>query len=286
MKLNSSQLEAFFTIARLLNFTRAAEELHVTQSALSQRVAKLEEEIEVTLFIRDRSAIRLTEAGEQMLRFCQLTDSAESDLLSKLRGSREDLAGSLRIGGFSSVNRSLVMPALKKLMLKNQNLSLHLMTREMKDLDAMLKHSEVDYVITNRKSESPDIRNIFLGFEDNVLVRSRKHADSEVFLDHDENDPTTRRYFSQNKLTLKASNMRYLDDVYGLIDGVKLGYGRAVLPVHLIEEERDLEIVNPQRILKESVYLQFYIQPFYRAVHVPFLEATQSHFRDSLRQDK
>ncbi|MBC7371698.1 MAG: LysR family transcriptional regulator [Bdellovibrionaceae bacterium] len=284
MKINSAQLDAFYTVARLLNFTRAAESLHVTQSALSQRVAKLEEDLEVTLFIRDRSSIRLTEAGEQVMRFCQLSDSAEGDLLSRLKGTREQLGGSLRVGGFSSVNRSLVVPALKKLMHKNVQLALHLMTREIAELDELLRRSEVDYILTVRKSESPDIRNIFLGFEENVLVRSRKHGQTEIFLDHDENDPTTRSYFAQNKITMKAANMRYLDDVYGLIDGVKEGFGKAVLPLHLIEDERDLEIVDPKRILRVPVYLQFYVQPFYRAVHTPFVESIQTHFQDSLRQ--
>ena len=275
MKINSAQLEAFFTVAKLLHFTRAAEALNVTQSALSQRVAKLEEDLEATLFIRDRSSIRLTEAGDRVLRFCQLNDSAEGELLSQLKGSRDELAGSLRVGGFSSVNRSLVLPALGKLMLKNPKLSLNLMTRELSELQELLRRSEVEYVITTQKSESPDIRNILLGHEHNVLVRSRKHPQNDIFLDHDENDSTTRTYFAQNKKSFKASNMRYLDDVYGLVEGVRLGYGQAVLPLHLIEGERDFEIVDPNKVLKFPVYLQFFVQPFYRAVHAPFIEALQ-----------
>jgi DNA-binding transcriptional LysR family regulator len=286
MKLNSSQLEAFFEVAKNLNFTKAAEGLHVTQSALSQRIAKLEEDLGTTLFIRDRTSIRLTETGEMVLRFCQLNIGAESELLSKLKDSKDDLAGVLRIGGFSSITRSLVIPSMKKLMNKNPRLSLQLLTKEIQDLAQLLRNGEADYIFTTRKSDSPNIESLFLGFEENVLVKLKKLPDSEIFLDHDETDPTTRAYFSQNKLSFKPLSMRYLDDVYGLIDGVKNGYGKAVLPSHLIENEQSLEVIEPKRTLKVPVYLQFFVQPFYRKVHAQFIEETSNYFKEKLRQEK
>lgn len=286
MKLNSSQLEAFFEVAKVLNFTKAAEVLHVTQSALSQRIAKLEEDLGTALFIRDRTSIRLTEAGEMVQRFCQLNLSAETELLSKLKDSKDDMAGVLRIGGFSSIGRSLIIPSLKKLMNKNPRLSLQLLTRELQDLPQLLRSGEAEYIFTTRKSDSPNIESIFLGFEENVLVKLKKASDSEIYLDHDENDPTTRAYFSQNKLNFKPLSMRYLDDVYGLIDGVKSGYGKAIIPHHLIENENALEIIEPKRILKVPVYLQFFTQPFYRKVHAQFIEETCAYFKEKLRQEK
>ena len=286
MKLNSSQLEAFFAIAKLLNFTIAAETLFVTQSALSQRIAKLEEKLQTTLFIRDRTSIRLTEAGEQVLRYCQFNESIESELLLKLQDSKDDLAGVLRIGGFSSINRSLVIPSLKKIMNKNPRLSVQLITKEIKDLRLLLKSAEADYIFTDKMSDSPNKESLFLGFEENVLVKLKKGPDTEIYLDHDETDPTTKSYFSQNKIVFKPTNMRYLDDVYGLIDGVKNSYGKAVLPLHLIENEPSLEIIDPKKILKVPVYLHYFIQPFYRRVHSVILHDVREYFHTKLRQEK
>ncbi len=285
MKINSSQLEAFFTIAKTLNVTRAAEILHVTQSALSQRIAKLENELETTLFIRDRSILRLTEAGEQVLRFCQVNDLAEEELFKKLKSSKEDFAGSLRLGGFSSVNRSLVVPAIKQMMLKNPRLSMKLMTKELQHLENLLKSAEVDYIFNNQNLLSLDIENIFLGFEKYVMIKSKKFSDNEIYLDHDEDDQITELFFSKNKLRIKPKNIRYMDDVYGLIDGVKNGYGKAVLPVHIIKDEQDLEILERDCSLFMPVYLQFYIQPYYRSVHFLFLNEIQRYFKENLSQD-
>ncbi len=287
MKLNSSQLEAFFAVAKILNFTKAAEVLFVTQSALSQRIAKLEEDLGTTLFIRDRTSIRLTEAGTQVLRYCQFNQAVESELLAKLQDSKDDLAGVLRIGGFSSINRSLVIPSLKKIMNKNPRLSIQLITKEIQDLDGLLKSAEADYIFTNKKSDSPNIESLFLGYEENVLVKLKKAPDTEIYLDHDESDPTTKSYFFQNKgAAFRPSNIRYLDDVYGLIDGVKNGYGKAVLPIHLIKNENSLEILEPKKILRVSVYLQYFVQPFYRRVHADFLDDVRNFFHATLRQEK
>lgn len=286
MKLNSAQLEAFTIVARTLHFTKAAEVLNVTQSALSQRIAKLEEDIGTTLFIRNRGMIRLTEAGEFVLRYCQLNDYAESELLEKLKDSKDQLAGVLRVGGFSSINRSLVIPALKKIMNKNPRLSIQLMTQELQDLAQLLKSSEADYILTNKKSDSPDIESLFLGFEDNVLVKLKKAPDKNIYLDHDEAHVTTKTYFSQNKLPFKPISMRYLDDVYGLIDGVKSGYGKAVLPLHLIENDSSLEVLNPKATLRISVYLQFFKLPYYRRIHGVLVDDIQKYFYEKLRQEK
>jgi hypothetical protein len=58
------QLEYFIAVATEMNFSRAAQQAHVVQSALSTSVAKLEKELGVELFDRSRQQIRITPAGE------------------------------------------------------------------------------------------------------------------------------------------------------------------------------------------------------------------------------
>ena len=77
-------LIAFEAAARLLSFTRAGEELHLTQAAISQQIRNLEESLEVRLFTRSHRAVQLTDAGREF----QHTVSA---VLRQLAGATMDI---------------------------------------------------------------------------------------------------------------------------------------------------------------------------------------------------
>ena len=63
-----TQLRAFRTVAETLNFTRAAERLNLTQSAVSRQIGALEDELGEPLFVRGRRVVRLTAFGERCCR--------------------------------------------------------------------------------------------------------------------------------------------------------------------------------------------------------------------------
>ena len=69
--LDMDQLRTFIAIADAGTFTRAAEVVHKTQSAVSMQVKKLEETVGRTLFEREGRASRLTEEGERLLDYCR-----------------------------------------------------------------------------------------------------------------------------------------------------------------------------------------------------------------------
>jgi LysR family glycine cleavage system transcriptional activator len=79
-------LRAFETSARLGSFTRAADELHVTQAAVSQQVKQLEQHLGSPLFIREAKGLRLTEVGRSYL-------PALTQAFHTLRNSTDELFG-------------------------------------------------------------------------------------------------------------------------------------------------------------------------------------------------
>lgn len=91
-------LNYFLAIAREENFTKAAQQLHVTQPTLSRQIADLEQELGVKLFVRSNHAIALTEDGMILKRRAQeilsLADKTKRDFLQK----DEALSGVISIG--------------------------------------------------------------------------------------------------------------------------------------------------------------------------------------------
>lgn len=285
MKIPSHQLEAFVMVAQTGHFTNAAKKLNVTQSALSQRILNLEDFLQTSLFIRDRSGLRLTAKGEELLRYCHIQQQLENEFISELNEPTSELfKPTLRIATFSSIARSLLIPALADLIHENQ-VQFHLFTRELSELQAMLTSAEVDYLITDQKSENQSIESLFLGYEENVMIcaAGKKKQAIQWILDHDELDEVSVKYQRINKISSKKLNKRYLDDVYGLIDGVRHGLGVAVVPLHMIEHYKDLEILHSEKILSTEVWLHFYQQPYYTKLHNQVLSAVKSHFSKKLK---
>lgn len=276
MGLNSAGLDAFFICAQEKNFTRAAKRLFVTQSALSQRIKNLEEEMGSSLFIRERIGVKLTEAGESLLRYCFLREQMEQDLLTK-----GELSGSIKIGAYSTVARSVILPAIQDIAKKNPQIQIQLQTKEMHELPELLRNSSFQFIVLDYKLEVEGINSIKLGIEQNIRVRKKDSKFTGYFIDNDQDDETTLRYL---KLKSGAKIKRhYLDEVYALIDGVLLGLGDAILPKHLVENVKGLEFVDKHLTLSNSVYLHFYHQAVQPRLETLVIEALQTKVPEFLR---
>lgn len=92
-----AQLRAFHHVAVSGGFSRAAEMLHLTQPAVSDQVRQLEESYDILLFDRSRKQVRLTDAGEDLLRITLRMFEAEAEAAEYLTEARSLKSGHLRI---------------------------------------------------------------------------------------------------------------------------------------------------------------------------------------------
>ena len=107
------QLRAFHHVATEGGFTRAAEELRLTQPAVSDQVRRLEEDYDLVLFDRSRRRVVLTEAGERLLAITRRMFEAERDALDLLSESRALRSGALRIVADSALHLLRILPAFR-----------------------------------------------------------------------------------------------------------------------------------------------------------------------------
>jgi DNA-binding transcriptional LysR family regulator len=263
MRLQTHHLEAFWMIARLKNFSKAAEALHVTQSALSHRIAALEEELEAPLFIREKTGVKLTELGEEFLRYVQLKNSLEDEFLSRLHDKKStSLKGVLRVGAYASIGRSIVLKTLTPFLAKNPGIQLFFMVREMRALPDLLKSGEADFIFLDHDMGRGKIKSEHLGEEEYALVEAKKGcANTDLYLNHDEEDLITFKFYEKQGMKNKQFRRSYLDEIYSCIDGVGTGVGMSVLPIHLVKDDTRIQIHTGFKNLKMPVYLHYFDQP-------------------------
>lgn len=112
MMLDLRRLRTFREVAARRSFSAAADALDYTQSSVSQQVTALEDELRVTLLDRTQRPVRMTPAGEVVLRSAdELVTRAEA-IEGDLRALSSGEAGTLRLGGFSTAWTTFLPPAV------------------------------------------------------------------------------------------------------------------------------------------------------------------------------
>lgn len=273
MELPSHELKAFAETARTQNMTVAARNLLITQSALSQRIQKLESLLECTLFIRDRAGIKVTEAGLSLLRYTQSVDSIEEEFLYNLKSSRNEIAGNIRIAAYSSILRSLIIPALASFLRKNPKVHCEFQSYEVAELPRVLDHGEADFVISDYRMNKSHLVETLLGHEEYVVIESSKHKSPEtVYLDHGPHDNATESYFASQKNAPKFYKRSFMGDVYGILDGVEEGLGRAVMSKHLLDGRKNIVVVSGYKAYSREIVLHHFKRDYLPRLYLAVLK--------------
>jgi DNA-binding transcriptional LysR family regulator len=129
------------------SFSAAAEALSFTQSAISQQIAALERETGTTLVQRNARGVRLTEAGEALVRHAEAIlarlgeAEAELEAIAGLRGGR------LRLASFESAAATLMPLAIAAFRARHPGVELSMVMGEPEDTQPLLKSGELDLVL-------------------------------------------------------------------------------------------------------------------------------------------
>lgn len=173
------QLEYFIAVCEELHFTRAAENLGIAQSSLSQQISLLEHEMGTLLFDRIGKRIALTDAGRTLLhhayRIFNELSQAQASIL-ELQGLQR---GRLKIGALLTVSNYLLPPSVIAFHKRYPGIELSVLGLRTGDIFTKLLQNELDLGIVYLPMEHPDIETIALRQEQLVLAFAIDHPMSK-----------------------------------------------------------------------------------------------------------
>ncbi len=171
------QISYFLSLARTLNFTRAAEACNVTQPALTKSIQRLEEELGGPLLLRERSLTQLTPLGRAMLPLLEQTHAAAEHAKRHAFGMKRQPSSLLRLGLAMDVPTPPFMPLFEELGTCLQGFKLALVNGGIASLCGSLLDGTLDAAIVTGNAALPERLNRWTLFTDTaVLLMPPGHA--------------------------------------------------------------------------------------------------------------
>jgi LysR family cyn operon transcriptional activator len=170
------QLRYFLAVAGTQHMTRAAEQLHVTQSTLSHQIRQMEQALGTPLFDRIGRGIRLTEAGEMFRGFAQRAVTELESGVNALAELDSVLRGQLRVGVIHTINSSLVPPVISRFVTEHSRVMVTVDEMSGIDIEEGIVSGLLDLGIGFAPATSADIVAERLFDEKIVLIAPRDAA--------------------------------------------------------------------------------------------------------------
>ncbi|MGG2464582.1 LysR substrate-binding domain-containing protein [Streptomyces sp. RGM 3693] len=162
------QLRYFLTVAEELHFGRAAERLHIVQSAVSQQLRRLERELGTELFARSTRVVRLTEAGDRLLPYAREMLALQARAREAIDELRVEQAATVRLGTSSGLGARLdvLLAAYARLA---GHAPLELVTGSTEERLAKVRTGDLDATLLRGERTDPDLEFLPL-WQDALMV--------------------------------------------------------------------------------------------------------------------
>jgi DNA-binding transcriptional LysR family regulator len=281
--LNLRFVEAFYWVATLKSVSRAAEKLFITQSAMSARVAALEDELGALLLDRRDKTFRLTVAGSRFLLHAQ-------KMLELQRAAKEEIGSgtspqlTVRVGAIESVLHSWLIPWIEQLRVQQPTLELELTVEATPVLIDQLRRGVLDLVFAALPASGDGIRTKPLAamkmcFVGNSGLHKKRSYTLSDFAEH---DLLTFQRGSQPHVglldVLKAEGVQprkvhAISSISAMVQLVQGGFGVATLPIAAVERLSESRTIKALRCVSDLPPLP---------IHASFRADPTSSFSDQL----
>jgi DNA-binding transcriptional LysR family regulator len=233
-------VEAFYWVASLKSVSRAADKLFITQSAMSSRIAALEEELGVLLLVRRDKEFRLTTAGARFLSYAQRLLALQREVKAEM-GAGAQLAVSMRIGAIESVLHSWLIPWLESLRVDHPGLELELTVETTPILMEHIQRGTLDLVFAVLPASADGVRHqalppMEMAFVGNPTLHPKKNyrldelAEMELLTFQKGSQPHVTLLDLFKQYRMEPKKVHAISSISAMVQLVQGGFGVALLP--------------------------------------------------------
>jgi DNA-binding transcriptional LysR family regulator len=246
--MNLRSVESFYWVAMLRSVTRAAEKLHLTQSAMSSRIAMLEQELGVQLLDRRDKQFRITLAGQRFFVHAERLLELQRDIKAEM-GTAALQPVVLKVGAFESASHSWLMDWVRSVHKANPMLALELTVETSPVLVDLLSRGALDFAIAALPATGTGVRSLalpamkmaFVGHEE--LHKRRRWtpaqlAASDLITFQRGSQPHLALLDLLNRAGVEPSRVHTVSSISAMAQLVEDGLGIATLPAHVLQRLR------------------------------------------------
>lgn len=172
-------LSAFLALVETGQFKTAAARCHVSQSAFSQMIARLEEQVGARLFDRDTRSVSLTPEGSMLVPIARALQDSVQAMLSELRDHAEQRKGKVSVAALPSLCADWLPQILADFRQRYPGIALQLHDNVAEPILELLRQGRVDFAITALTTESSEFESQFLFNEPYYLIMRADHPLAE-----------------------------------------------------------------------------------------------------------
>ena len=169
------RLQVFHTVARRLNFTKAARELFISQPAVTRHIHELEQQFKVKLFERNGTHIRLAPAGKRLLEHVEQLFAVYRNLEFDMSSLTEEHKGKLMLGGSMTAAPYILPPIVADFHSRYPEVQVNLVSGNTQHIEQALERKEIDLGIVEGHSRNSAIRYSEFMRDEIVLVSNPGH---------------------------------------------------------------------------------------------------------------
>jgi DNA-binding transcriptional LysR family regulator len=239
-------IRAFMVTARHLNFSRAAEELNIAQSAVSRQIKLLEDGVGHQLIVRSSKKVILTDKGQALL---NLVEKFEQDVTGIFLGQ---VSRTLKIGILHGLLENWFNDIITDYA-RSKKLSLVVEVQPMERLKEKLLSGQYDLVFTSENIQSELVSSLRV-FDEKMILISKSEINLKDIHDYpwvvyNEND-NLFHVFKKHTRQMIAVN-----SITSVVNLVKKGVGVAIVPDHLLKPTDNLKTYDVKGLPKASVFI-------------------------------